>query len=117
MTTEEKKSEYYAAVLIFESRCPAPDDEPLYEEQIVLIRATSAADAEAKAKAYAKTEEISYQNGYGEMVTISTKRLLEVTCSMYVPEAIDQGSEVYGRYFRDYAAYEAFEPLLKGQQL
>ena len=40
-----------------------------------------------------------------------------MTFSLYDPEEIETGTEVYSRCFRDYAAYEAFEPLLKGQQL
>ena len=61
MTTEEKRDEYYAAVLIFESRCPAPDYAPLFEEQVVLLRASSEEDAKAKVEQYAKGEAFSYK--------------------------------------------------------
>lgn len=102
---------------MFESNSPAPEHPPLYEERIILLRATSDADAIERAKQYADSEQFSYQNAYGETITVTSKRLLEVTCSLYEPAALEQGTEVYSRHFRDYAVYESFEPLLKGQAL
>lgn len=113
----EKETQYYSAVLIFESSCPAPDYDVLYEEQIILIAANSKEQARGKAIAYGKQEEHSYQNCYDETITVSFKQLIRVQSSLYEDEAISTGTEVYSRYFRDYTAYEAFEPLLKGQQL
>ncbi|MEO1621677.1 MAG: DUF4288 domain-containing protein, partial [Cyanobacteria bacterium J06632_3] len=67
-----------------------------------------------------KQEEISYQNENHETITISLKLLLDVRPI----EAADgdfafrgEVCEIYSRYFRDYMAYEAFEPLLKGKLL
>lgn len=117
MSIEKSATRYYSAVLVFENSSPAPDHPPLYEEQIVLLVASSEEDARAKALAYGTGEEFSYQNCYGETITVSFKLLLDVRSSLYEGEPIGAGTEVYGRYFRDYAAYEAFEPLLKGQSL
>ena len=117
MKTEEKATQYYAAVVIFENNSPAADYEPLYEETVVLITAGSEAVATEKALAYGKASEFSYNNCYGETITVSFKLLLEVTEVIDELKDFDKGIEVYGRYFRDYAAYEAFEPLLKGQEL
>ena len=113
----DKSTQCYSAVLIFESSCPAPDYDRLYEEQLVLLRATSIEEAREKANAYGKQAEHSYENGYGETITISFKQLVDVQQSLYEGEPISTGSEVYSRYFRDYSAYEHFETLLKGQQL
>ena len=44
----DKSTQCYSAVLIFESSCPAPDYDRLYEEQIVLLRATSVEEAREK---------------------------------------------------------------------
>ena len=117
MTTEESATQYYSAVLVFESSSPAPGYAPLYEEQIVLFVASSEAEARAKAIAYGQQEEFSYQNCYGETIFVTFKQLVEVQSSLYEGEQIEAGTEVYSRYFRDYAAYEAFEPLLRGQAL
>ena len=117
MTTEESATQYYSAVLVFESSSPALGYAPLYEEQIVLFVASSEADARAKAITYGQQEEFSYQNCYEETITISFKQLVEVQSSLYEGEQLEAGTEVYSRHFRDYAAYEAFEPLLRGQAL
>ena len=107
MTTEEAR--YYSAIVVFESNNPAPDDDTLYEEQVILLRATSRAEAEAKASQYAEDGKHSYQNIYGETITITPKRILTVCESFYDATELDKGTEVYSRFFRDYAAYEGFE--------
>lgn len=117
MKTQEKTTAYYAAVVIFESSSPAPNHESLYEETVVLIAAASEEIAKEKALAYGKASEHSYKNGYDETITVSFKLLLEVKPLVDELEDFDRGVEVYYRYFRDYAAYEAFDPLLKGQAL
>lgn len=107
MTTEETK--YYSAAVVFESNNPAPDYDTLYEEQVILLRATSQAEAEAKVRQYAEDGKHSYQNIYGETITITPKRILTVYESFYELSELEKGTEVYSRFFRDYAAYEGFE--------
>ena len=117
MRTAEQTTQYYAAVVIFENNSPAADYEPLYEETVVLIAAESEEIATEKALVYGKASEFSYDNCYGETITVSFKLLLEVKEVIDELKDFDKGVEIYYRYFEDYAAYEAFEPLLKGQEL
>lgn len=83
----------------------------LYEEQIVLIAADSKEQVREKAITYARQEEHRYQNCLNKTVMVSFKLLLEVQSSLYKSETISTGTEVYSRFFRDYTAYEAFEPF------
>ncbi len=104
---------FYIAVILYESSSDAPEYMPLYEESFVLIKATSEEEAWAKAQNYGKGEEVSYPNENREMISWSLKQVIDVT--PVLAEKFDDGSELYSRYFRDYNAYRAFEPLLSGE--
>lgn len=110
MKTEEQVTEYYSAVVIFVSGSSASDYEPLYEEVVVLMSAESEEQAAEKAIAYGRAQEHSYKNGYGEMITVSFKRLVAVKELLDELKDFDTGIEVHYRYFDDYTVYEAFEP-------
>lgn len=117
MNTEEQATAFYSAVVVFENSSPAPGHPTLYEEEVILMTAESEEEAQAKAISYAKASEFCYKNGYDETITVSFKLLLEVQSLSGELEDLNTGVAVYGRFFRDYDAYEAFEPLLKGQKL
>ena len=101
-------SDYYAAVLMFETSSDASDYKPLYSEEIMLIKAPSEEQARASAKTCAKGQETSYQNEYGETIQVMFKALVDVQLMQFKPS---HGVTVYCRHFRNYAEYEAFEPL------
>lgn len=105
----------YAAVLLFETSCLSPSYKPLYEEEIVLIEASSEEAAKRSAVEYAKQQECSYENQYKETITNSFKLLLDI--QLMQSDKLSHGTTLYTRHFRDYKAYEAFEPLLAGQPL
>ena len=110
-TREQRK---YAVVFVFESTLASSTEPLLYEEEIVMFSAESEEDARKKAIAYAKGQTHSYRNGFGEIVNVSMKALVDVQEMIEEPCS---GATLYYRHFRDYSAYENFEPLLKGQKL
>ena len=114
---EERKMESkvypYAAVLIFESLFPNGECRTSYEEEIVLIEAPSRETARERAKAHGKASEHRYQNKDGETIETKFKQLVSIQ-RMDEPTA---GSTLYSRSFTDYAAYEKFEPMLKGEAM
>ena len=105
---------YYATVLLFATSSPSPNYSPLYEEEIVLIEALSEAEARVKAVEYAKEQEGTYSNERQEMITNTFEKLVDI--QLMQPD-LEHGSTLYARHFRDYSAYEAFEPLLAGKGL
>ena len=113
----ESKVYPYAAVLIFESLFPNGEYRTSYEEEIVLIEAPSREAAREaardRAKAHGKASEHCYRNEKGETIEIKFKQLISIQ-KMNEPTA---GSTLYSRSFIDYAAYEKFEPMLKGEAM
>lgn len=109
----ESKVYPYAAVLIFESLFPNGEYRTSYEEEIVLIEAPSREAARDRAKAHGKASEHCYRNEKGETIEIKFKQLISIQ-KMDEPTA---GSTLHSRSFTDYAAYEKFEPMLKGEAM
>lgn len=105
----------YSAVILYVSTAPAVDRVPLYEEEVVLIEARSEEEAKHKAIEYAKQQETSYQNGDGETIVNTFKAIVDV--QRMIDAEMTHGSTLYVRHFRDYQAYESFEPMLKGEPL
>lgn len=97
------RTEHYVAVLVVES---APSSgEPLYQESFVLLTAESQEEAGEKARQYGKQHEVTYPDENHEMVSWKLKRVVEVRP---VEDAtFDDGTEVYSRFFRDYAGYRS----------
>lgn len=110
----DSQKSYYGAVLVYETFSDDSDYQPLYEEEILLVEASSEDEAKECAVRAAKSRETSYKNQYGQTINVRFKHLLDVQAMQEMP---GDGSTVYSRYFRDYSAYENFEPLLKGQAL
>ena len=101
----------FAAVLVYESSSAAAGYEPLYEETVTLISATSREHAAAKAGEFGAARQVSYLNEAGETITWSLKHLIDV-CE--VQDGLGDGAEVYTRHFRDFQAYRTFETMLSG---
>ena len=101
----------YAAVLVYESSSAAAGYEPLYEETVTIISATSRDHATEKASEFGVARQSTYENEDGETITWSLKHLVDVS---EIQDELSDGSEVYTRHFRDYAAYRTFETMLSG---
>ncbi|MEF3113127.1 DUF4288 domain-containing protein [Streptomyces chrestomyceticus] len=89
--------------------------DPLYEESVLLVYATDEADARRRAERRARSREASYLNDRGETVSWCFKCVVDVSAAL--DEDLTQDADLYARHFRDYAAYERFEPLLSGEEL
>ncbi|GCD45683.1 hypothetical protein GKJPGBOP_05420 [Streptomyces paromomycinus] len=89
--------------------------DPLYEESVLLVYATDEADARRRAERRARSRETSYLNDRGETVSWCFKCVVDVSAAL--DEDLTQDADLYARHFRDYAAYERFEPLLSGEEL
>ncbi|MFH8347030.1 DUF4288 domain-containing protein [Streptomyces sp. NPDC018045] len=104
----------YIAMVLMES--PGEDGrDPLYEESVMLVYATDDADARHRAERRARSRETSYLNELGETVSWSFKCVVDASAAL--DEDLTQDADLYARHFRDYAAYERFEPLLSGEEL
>ncbi|GAA0513362.1 hypothetical protein GCM10011581_04050 [Saccharopolyspora subtropica] len=107
--TEPVELEPYVAVLVLEAISDAADHEPLYEESFVLVKAESPEEAQEKATEYGRQQETSYQNENHEMITWKLRQVVEV--KPLEDATLDDGAELYSRFFRNYEAYRSFDPL------
>ncbi|MFF3619333.1 DUF4288 domain-containing protein [Streptomyces sp. NPDC002467] len=104
----------YIAVLPCETSADSNDHAPLYQESFVLLTAADEARAREKAEVHGKGLETSYENEAGELITWRPRHVVDV--GEVLDERLTDGSELYARHFRNYAAYCCFEPLLSGEQ-
>lgn len=95
-------SPFYIAVILYESPTTAPNNVPLYEESLLLIKAGSEEEAREKALKWAN-EPYGYKNQYGNTVTWLFKQLVHVR--QLFNNDINDGTEIYSRYFQNYEAY------------
>ncbi|WP_339376819.1 DUF4288 domain-containing protein, partial [Nostoc sp. 106C] len=116
--TRKVTEEGYIAIILYKSSSDAPNYQPLYQESFVLIKAASLESAKVKALAHGKNESVSYTNENGETITWTLQLVLDVNSVLY--NDIDSSEDVidlYTRHFRNYNAYQSFEPLLYQEQL
>jgi len=109
MTIENasKEQSFYIAVILYESTSDVTGYQPLYQEGFILIKANSLDAAKEKALAYAKGEEVSYKNEKEETITWSVKQIVDVNSALY--DKIEDGTELYARYFHNYEAYQQLD--------
>jgi len=91
--------------MVHASSSSAEDYEPLYEESVVLLKAPDSKRAEEKAVTLGREREQTYQNQYGEAITWSFLMIADV--KEWHPAVLEDGAEVYGRFFRDLVAYRS----------
>src|SRR5262245_6148498 len=103
----------YVAVLLSESSSDSSTYVPLYNETIAIVAAESPAEAQAKALNLGRRNEMEFLNKYGEKVTWRFRKVVDV--APLLAQELCDGTELYSRHFRDIHAYEAFEPLLRGE--
>lgn len=108
-------SQRYIAIVVYESSSPAPDYKPLFEECWSIVEANSEEHARQKTQTLAQAGEHSYQNQYGETITVRLKQIVDV--ALILDQSMSDGADLYARFFRNYQAYCEFEPLLGGEPL
>lgn len=109
------KPEPYIAVLLYESTTAGSDDPPLYREDFMLVWAASEEDARATATRRGEWESGSYESEAGT-VTLALKHVVDVN-RVLDDNFVNENADLYARHFRNYDAYQRFEPLLSGEQL
>jgi hypothetical protein len=106
----------YIAILLYESHSPdSAGYQPLYQEDIVLLYADSEEGAKQRAAQHGQARETSYRNADGETISWVLKHVVDV--NSVLDADLSQDADLYSRHFRDYDAYQRFEPLLSGEQL
>jgi Domain of unknown function (DUF4288) len=105
---------FWIAVIVFESRSSSTDHQSLYEECFVLIQAADEDAALAKADTYGRSQATRYQNERQETISWAFKQLVDV--SPVLSDEFVDGAELYARHFRNYRAYQEFEPLLSDKE-
>jgi hypothetical protein len=102
----------YFSALILEQAILADDKSPeLYCENVVIFEAGSIDEARIAAEEYGNTQAHSYFNGYGQQVSWSLVRVVDV--QEVLDQPIKHASEVYSRFFRNFDDYVRFEPLMR----
>ncbi|MCX5206631.1 DUF4288 domain-containing protein [Streptomyces sp. NBC_00237] len=104
----------YIAILLTEATSEAPDHEPLYAEDFVLLTADSEEEARAKALTHGRSQETSYENEQGERITWKLLHVVDV--NEVLDASLGDRADLYSRHFKNYDAYRAFEPLLFSEQ-
>ncbi|MBE9007565.1 DUF4288 domain-containing protein [Fortiea sp. LEGE XX443] len=113
-----KTESFYMAIILYKSSSDTLDYQPLYQESFVLIKANSLEAAKAKALNYGKNETVSYKNENGETITWSLQQVIDVNSVLDDEfDSCEDGVDLYTRHFRNYEAYQSFEPLLSNEQL
>lgn len=101
---------FYVAVLLFKASSSAVNDNPLYEESFILIKATTLDEAKEKALVYGNQEQCTYQNEFGDTISWSFMQIVDI--SSVLQDIFNDETELYSRHFRNYDAYKLFEPLM-----
>ncbi|MHC5938889.1 DUF4288 domain-containing protein [Nostoc sp.] len=120
MKTESanKAKSFYIAIIIYKSSSDKYDYQPLYQESFILIKAASLEEAKVKALNHGKNESVNYTNENGETITWSLQQVVDV--NSVLDDDFDSSEDIvdlYARHFRNYDAYQLFEPLLSKEQL
>ncbi|WP_292702085.1 DUF4288 domain-containing protein [Nostoc sp. NMS2] len=118
MKNANQVESFYIAIILYKSSSDKPDYQPLYQESFVLIKATSLEEAKAKALNYGNNETVSYISENGETITWSLQQVVDVNSLLYDDfNSSEDIVDLYARHFRNYDAYQSFEPLLSKEQL
>ncbi|MDG9712118.1 DUF4288 domain-containing protein [Streptomyces sp. DH10] len=111
---EQPGPQPYIALVVMEATTASPaagaEEQPLYQENIVLVHATDERSARERVERRAHEAETSYVNDRQETVTWRLRAIVDVKEA----EDTDLGrdADLYTRHFRDWAAYERVESLL-----
>lgn len=111
MTNESGAQSWFAGIVITRSHSDSPSYSPMFEESVILVLASQCDEAGAEVRRIATSRLASFKNEAGELIEWSLERVVDVRQLDGPPV---HGSEVYSRHFRDFDAYQAFEPMLSG---
>ena len=101
---QEIKLPQYAAAILLKLTSDMPNHKALYDETIVLIKASSEEDAMSKALEYGSSRGTTYKNEAGYDVTLSFERISKV--DPITENELCEVTEVWGRFFHDFEAYK-----------
>lgn len=104
-------AQYYVAIIIYKSSSDSQEYTPMYEENITLIKASTAAEARQKADTLAKSRYAKFKNEKGQEITWAFDQIIDVT--PILGDEIGEITEIYSRHFNNINAYNAFETLSK----
>jgi hypothetical protein len=112
---EQPGPQPYIALVVMEATTSSPaaageEEQPLYQENIVLVHATGERSARGRVERRAREAETSYVNDRQETVTWRLRAIVDVKKA----EDTDLGrdADLYTRHFRDWTAYERVDSLL-----
>ncbi|MEO1339727.1 MAG: DUF4288 domain-containing protein [Cyanobacteria bacterium J06635_13] len=105
---------FYIAVILYKSSSDS-EDQPLYQECFTLIKASSIEEAHKRTEDYAKKAKCSYTAEDGRTISLSLERIVDVNNVLY--NDFQNGTDIYARHFRNFAAYSSFEPLILGEDI
>ncbi|WP_052351820.1 DUF4288 domain-containing protein [Deinococcus pimensis] len=77
-----------------------------YQENFLLLEASTFEEAQARVTAIAKQDDTSYENAVGETVTWKLLRIVDVRQVLH--DASDEPT-LYARHFRDLEGYRIFD--------
>ncbi|MDQ1304492.1 MAG: hypothetical protein QG671_319 [Actinomycetota bacterium] len=103
----------FIALLLSRSSSDRQGYRPLWQEDVVLLRAASLTEARAKARARGEQAQTSYANEYGETIVWTFERIVDV--AEVIEDDLSGDADLYSRAFRNYQAYADFEALLNGE--
>ena len=99
---EGEQETWYSARLLYERElrgAPTPDDEPLFEDKLIVFRCQDGEEVVAKLQRLAREGEDEYKAIAGNMVRWVFREILEVQdISAY---RVEDGTEVYFRWWHD----------------
>jgi hypothetical protein len=100
---QDIKLPQYAAAILLKLNSDAPNHKTLYDETVVLIKASSEEEALNKAMEYGNSRGTTYKNEAGYDVTLSFERVVKV--DPITENELSEVTEVWGRFFHDVEAY------------
>ncbi len=100
---QDTKLPQYAAAMLLKLTSDMPNHQTLYDETVILIKASSEEEALNKAIEYGSSRSTTYKNEAGYDVTLSFDRIAKV--DPITENVLSEVTEVWGRFFHDVEAY------------
>ncbi|NIU00454.1 MAG: DUF4288 domain-containing protein [Nitrosopumilaceae archaeon] len=101
---------FYSVCILLKSIHSIPsDDEPLWEERIVLVEAVSEEEAQKKGENIGKNSEETYEAQKGDIVSWKFIKVQSI-CSID-EENIKDGTELFSRFLKDSEARSLLTPF------
>jgi hypothetical protein len=101
---------WYSVSLFYEGvHSTGPREENLWEEEIILVSATDASDAQNRAAQIAKEQEHEYLSGAGDVIHWIFRQI--GTVYQIETELLQDGVELFSRFLRATEASSLLSPL------